>query len=672
MLPNLLHVETAFAMGGDPSTWADEPSTPTPAPAPTPTKKVYSDKEIAEGIAKLNNDLAQLQGETTTSLQPINNAADSQLLNGTGANASLTSGETNDIINAVVSATSWATAALADGTKEAWKAGKGLAYKEGKIGVAKLLNFGPLFGPLISLFLDFACSSDKHSPEFDAINNLANTLAYFQEQTNAHFNIVNRKIDLATICPFVQEQITMQQNFRTANGGTDALTAELNAKKFFTGETPSPETFDMNTKSIYHLIGEGTLINGKFQFSTDNNNTNFVGNLQKFGNALVKRNVNDHPYNTFDLYAAYKSLANEINTQTFADREKWNETIKDDWVYLTQVATLGVLAESLRSEATSIALDRLTNDEKFWKDKTSPTEISIKADLINYSNFKKQDECKALNLLGKTVTKIDPEKDYQRTYGDITAAEHNTTTPLTELSQKIEQGYIENQKVLAQEKALANEGNYYDFAADTSFTIQDNCPLYRAVLGSAGGAEAQQKKWNKTSNTLWGTSDLNARGGQFVKSVNDLDGKRPENCDNNPQGYNMENALSSKELSNLIAGLDAKNQTLSQYFPELKDRPVYANNFDPTTDDKGVESGFMYWPDYDLYGDYYQGNQLNSKIKNDKGEERGKTRAFYEYYSFMSSEGVGNRWLPTKWQHNKMQVTILKKGKDFPINYLIH
>ena len=71
----------------------------------------------------------------------------------------------------------------------------------------------------------------------------------------------------------------------------------------------------------------------------------------------------------------------------------------------------------------------------------------------------------------------------------------------------------------------------------------------------------------------------------------------------------------------------------------------------------------MYWEGYDLDANYYRGTKLDpiQKIKH----------AFYEYYSFLNSSGVGSRYLPTEWQHTKQAVTILKAGKPMNPSYLI-
>lgn len=614
--------------------------------------KVYSDADVKQVINNLNDDLSEISKSTNsdsdTDLKPL---------------SPMYKNNTDNILNTIGAAASWATAAFADSTKESWKAGKGLAFKESMTGLAKLLDFGKLFGPLVKLFMGFGCPGEE-SPEMKAINDLKNTLNYFQEQTAAHFKTTNRKIDLNTITPLVQEQITMQQNFRTANGGTDALTGELNAKKYFTGENTNETTFDYNTKAIYHTIGDCKVENNTVSFSQDKNTT-FVGDVQKLGNALTSRTLQNKSYDSFNLYAAYVSLARELNFATFSDREKWNETIKDDWAYLTQVATLGIYADATRCQAISIAFDRLTHNDAFWQDKTSAVETKLRKDLAAYSDIKKQDETKDLNLFGLTVTHIDTNSnDYTRTYGPITAAERNTTTPLTELSQKIEQNYNNNQKEFDQEKSLSNQGTYYDYAAATSFTTNNSCPLYRAVLGSAGGKDAQIKKQGGTTNH-WGVANLMGRHGlvDVLEPVASLDHSPLEAQDNDPQGYDMSNALSSQQLANMMTGLDAKGQSLEQFCPEIKGRPVYANNFNPETDDHGVSSGFMYWEGYDLDANYYRGTKLdpNQKIKH----------AFYEYYSFLNSSGVGSRYLPTEWQHTKQAVTILKAGKPMNPSYLI-
>ncbi|WP_205435585.1 hypothetical protein [Leuconostoc falkenbergense] len=273
----------------------------------TPKIKVYSDADVKQVINNLNEDLSEIaksdKSESYTDLKPL---------------SPMYKNNNDNILKAISAAASWASAAFADSTKESWKAGKGLAFKESMTGLAKLLDFGKLFGPLVKLFMGFGCPGEE-SPEMKAINNLANTLDYFQKQTEAHFKTTNRKIDLNTITPLVQEQITMQQNFRTANGGSDALTGELNAKKYFTGENTNEKTFDYNTKAIYHTIGDCKVENNNVNFSQEKN-TAFVGDVQKFGNALTSRALQGKSYNSFNLYAAYLSLARELNFATFNDR----------------------------------------------------------------------------------------------------------------------------------------------------------------------------------------------------------------------------------------------------------------------------------------------------------------------------------------------------------------
>jgi hypothetical protein len=572
----------------------------------------------------------------------------------------------NDIIDALSSVSSWATAAYADGTKEAWKAGKGLAYKEEKIGFAKLLNFGGLFGPLIKAFLSFGCPGEK-SPELEAIGEIANTLNYFQAQTNAKFTTVNRKIDLGTITPLVQEQITMQKNFRTVNGGSTALNAESEAKKYFNDEIANDKLFDYNAKQIYNTSGTIKIEdNGNIEL-LDQSNTAFVGDLQRFGNALTGRVVQGRTYNSFDLYAAYMSLAHELNTETFADREKWNETMADDWAYLVQVASLGIYADALRCEKISIGFDKLLDDKGFWQDKTSSNEKDLKDKLGLYSSIEKAREQADLKLFGLKVSSTGTaDDDYRRTYGVAGGSELATTTPLTDLSQKVEQAYNENKKTLDLEKNLYQKGTYYSYAVDTSFVTGNSCPLFEAVLSSAGGKDAQIKK-QKGDVNHWGVARLPYKqlNKQFILDpVMSMDQRFCEQMDNDPQGYDMSNALSGQQLATLMDGLESKKKTLEQLIPEINGRPVYGNQFNAASDDHGVTSGFLYWEGYDLDGNYYRGTKLDpaNKVKH----------AFHEDYSCLSSKGVGNRFLPVEWNHDKTTVTILKKGQDMKLPYLIN
>ncbi|MCM0582539.1 hypothetical protein H9L19_03125 [Weissella diestrammenae] len=475
--------------------------------------------------------------------------------------------------------------AIADGLKEAWKQRDKSAG--GTVGLAKLMCLGGPFGDALDMLLTIISGPQK-DVYMEKLNDISKQIDGLKEQMNSVFNAIRDATEKAAYKDEINQFLSVKElnlNISSVKIPIKNMYDTINSSGILTKSAA-----DLSPRDLEELrkVAHSVFANATVDLLGNESGSNYyvLDQFEKFSK-VASGEVSVDNNNIFKTFAAYESLKYNYNTQYFAERRQFDESLKAMYLYYYFPVTF------------SIAFDAYDEGEQII---SANQAIQKCRDLLNGQNHSKLSQRDKENLATAIAYLESKVKTLERNVNNdkVMLGDYGTNTPTNPTSNSVGPGNLFD--LMKSKKLMAKlYGTEIDDPSITSELVPGHGHLSAEETNAKQGlvfANRIHKYIGKNPVTYLGQHIAIASIVNNTNSYKKVDGSYcTANCSADCyRDVHSPLNLSNEDIKNLA--LNAKpSKTI---YSELSAAGVNVNGFVWTNkaQDESVGSGFMRAPDF--------------------------------------------------------------------------